>query len=204
MAKQVLGKNQLTFRLCPWAPSLTLVMRKGSIDVMNIFYLDENPALCAAYHCDKHAIKMLLETAQLLCSAHHVCGTPTPEMYRLTHKNHPVACWVRASKHNYDWTYRLFKCLATEYNVRYNKTHRSWQKLHQVLELPPANIPDITWQEPPQCMPEKYRQHSTVEAYRDYYVAEKSNFCKWKNGMEIGLADWFNPRLEKLNMVALA
>ena len=37
---------------------------------MNIFYLDENPWVNAEMHCDKHCVKMILETAQMLCTAH--------------------------------------------------------------------------------------------------------------------------------------
>ena len=39
---------------------------------MNIFYLDTNPALCAEYHCDKHVVKMIIEYAQMLSTAHRV------------------------------------------------------------------------------------------------------------------------------------
>jgi hypothetical protein len=51
---------------------------------MNIFYLDKDPETCAQYHCDKHVVKMILETAQLLCATQWLCGTEAP--YRLTHK----------------------------------------------------------------------------------------------------------------------
>jgi hypothetical protein len=39
---------------------------------MNIFFLDFDTKKCAKYHCDKHVVKMILETAQLLCGVHHV------------------------------------------------------------------------------------------------------------------------------------
>jgi hypothetical protein len=39
---------------------------------MNIFYLDEDPKICAQYHCDKHVVKMIIEYAQLLSTAHRV------------------------------------------------------------------------------------------------------------------------------------
>jgi len=45
---------------------------------MNIFFLDFDVKKCAEYHCDKHVVKMILETAQLLCSAHHVTGGTAP------------------------------------------------------------------------------------------------------------------------------
>ena len=46
---------------------------------MNIFFLDENPTLSAQYHVDKHVVKMILETAQLLCSVHHVTEQVTEQ-----------------------------------------------------------------------------------------------------------------------------
>jgi hypothetical protein len=37
---------------------------------MNIFVLDSNPKKCAQYHSNSHVVKMVLETAQLLCGVH--------------------------------------------------------------------------------------------------------------------------------------
>ena len=59
---------------------------------MNIFYLDEDPKLCAQYHCDRHCVKMVLETAQLLCTAHWMTGGEAP--YKKTHFNHPSNKWA--------------------------------------------------------------------------------------------------------------
>ena len=39
---------------------------------MNIFYLDKNPNTAAKMMCDKHIIKMILESAQMLCTAKRV------------------------------------------------------------------------------------------------------------------------------------
>ena len=39
---------------------------------MNIFYLHPNPNKAAAYHYDKHKVKMILEAAQMLCTAHRM------------------------------------------------------------------------------------------------------------------------------------
>ena len=39
---------------------------------MNIFYLDRDEQKAAQYHCDKHVVKMILESAQLLSTAHRV------------------------------------------------------------------------------------------------------------------------------------
>ena len=67
---------------------------------MNIFFLDENPQLNAQYHCDKHVVKMILETAQLLCSVHHMCDE-VDVPYKLAHKNNPCSIWCRKSLTNY-------------------------------------------------------------------------------------------------------
>ena len=39
---------------------------------MNIFYLNESPEIAAVEHNDKHCVKMILESAQMLCTAHRV------------------------------------------------------------------------------------------------------------------------------------
>lgn len=86
---------------------------------MNIFYLDSNPTLCAKYHNDKHVVKMILETAQLLCGVHWVTGKEAP--YKLSHKNHPCSIWVRSSLENYLWLCELGLELCDEYTYRYGK-----------------------------------------------------------------------------------
>ena len=69
---------------------------------MNIFFLDYDTQKCAQYHCDKHVVKMVLETAQLLCGVHHTTPQVTPQVpYKLSHKNHPCAIWCRESLSNY-------------------------------------------------------------------------------------------------------
>jgi len=45
---------------------------------MNIFFLDWDVKKCAEYHCDKHIVKMILETAQLLCGVHHMTPQVDP------------------------------------------------------------------------------------------------------------------------------
>lgn len=39
---------------------------------MNIFVLDEQPEIAAQMMCDKHVVKMIVESCQLLSTAHHV------------------------------------------------------------------------------------------------------------------------------------
>jgi hypothetical protein len=91
---------------------------------MNIFFLDENPTLSAQYHVDKHVVKMILETAQLLCSVHHTTPQVTPQVpYKLSHKNHPCAVWARQSLSNYLYLCELGLELGKEYTHRLSLIH---------------------------------------------------------------------------------
>lgn len=152
---------------------------------MNIFYLDTNPILAARYACDKHVVKMILETCQLLSTAHVVLDG-NQVAYKATHKNHPSAVWVRASGHNYMWTVAYLAWLFVEYSVRYDKKH-ACEKHYAALWHLPENIPDRDnamiekHTAPPQCMPDHCKRSDTVEAYREYYRTEKAYFAKWKN-----------------------
>lgn len=146
---------------------------------MNIFILDLDPELCAQYHCDKHVVKMILETAQLLSTAHHVLDGPRSDLYKPTHVNHPCAVWLRESVANYMWTYSLFRELSREYTYRYGKDHKSWILLGDILSSPPANIPDCGPTPMALAMPDKYKCPFPVHAYRDYYCGDKARMLKW-------------------------
>ena len=152
---------------------------------MNIFILDENPHVCATQMCDKHVVKMILETAQMLCSAHPKGDAP----YKRTHYNHPCTVWSRESKQNYDWLITHGYALHGEYLDRYNRVH----KCLSIIEWCEANkdslnLPDIGLTKFAQAMPEEYKQESAVQAYRDYYIHEKSQFAFWKSEK---IPSWF-------------
>ena len=53
---------------------------------MNIFYLDKCPVKAAKYQYNKHVVKMILESAQMLCTAHHHYNmfTDVPYKRRIT------------------------------------------------------------------------------------------------------------------------
>ena len=92
---------------------------------MNIFHLDKDPEICAVYHCDKHVVKMILETAQMLSTAWRQSDTPPALAYKEAYLNHPMTKWVRETQYNYLWSYELFRELQAEYKHRYNKIHKS-------------------------------------------------------------------------------
>ena len=155
---------------------------------MNIFFLHPDPAIAAEMHCDKHCVKMILETAQMLCTAHRVLDgdkcADQKGMYKTAHLNHPSTKWVRGSRLQYEWTYDLFKFLCDEYTSRYDKVHLTDKKFRKILSTPPffISVPPCSTDmvDPPQCMPDQYKvPDDAVKAYRDYYIGEKAGFAKW-------------------------
>ena len=107
---------------------------------MNIFYLDKCPNKAAKVQYNKHVVKMILESAQMLCAAHHVLGNPDDVPYKLAHKNHPSTIWVRENSLHYEWLYEHFVALSREYNKRYGKTHMSFDKCYVPCMSHPENI----------------------------------------------------------------
>jgi hypothetical protein len=148
---------------------------------MNIFFLDENPTLSAKYHVDKHVVKMILETAQLLCGVHHATDQLTDQVpYKLSHKNHPCAVWARESLSNYLYLCELGLELGKEYTYRYGKRHKSIDVIEWCIVNKP-NIPDIGFTTPAMAMPDEFKVDSVVESYRNYYMGAKSDLASWKN-----------------------
>ena len=184
---------------------------------MNIFYIHADPATCAQQHVDKHVVKMILEYAQLLSTAHRFLdGTPVVSrrvttgrkqttynlhdsrdgmLYRATHLNHPSAKWVRHSACNYRWLFKLWIELMREYNYRYGKIHASARLIPHLKELP-NNIEENGFSAPWRAMPEDYKVDRsepdyTIKSYRAYYNGAKINMFKWKNRPT---PDWINTR----------
>jgi hypothetical protein len=152
---------------------------------MNIFILDSDLNSSVCYHPDKHVVKMPLELAQMLSTAHHVLDgdLASTQLYKKTHVNHPCSKWIRETKGNYLYGYNLFKQLCQEYTFRYNKCHLSWIKLHKILANPPKNIRDDTTITPfALAMPETYKNfNDPVQSYRQYFLGEKTHIFSWKN-----------------------
>lgn len=141
---------------------------------MNIFYLDKDPYKAASYFYDKHKVKMILESAQMLCTAHHVCGNPDDVPYRQAHLNHPSTIWARESRPNYFWLYEHMIALGQEYTKRYGKIHMTIDKCRFALSFCPDGITSVVFTEPPQCMPDEYKVPGcSITAYWNYYEQDK-------------------------------
>ena len=175
---------------------------------MNIFFLDTDTKQCAKYHCDKHVVKMILEYCQLLSTAHRVLDEDClsewmdERLYKKTHVNHPSSVWVRQDARHYQYVWDLLYSLSQEYRQRYDKGHKSWDDLKFALCTYPKNISKEDIMKPlclddaPQCMPDEYKDKSTIQAYRNYYNGGKAYMAKWKNTVT---PEWFKPQLEEVN-----
>ena len=174
---------------------------------MNIFVLSEEPREAAQMVCDKHCSKMIIESAQMLSTAHrmldgymerrpsksgkvmvkyyvHPNDNLEKTLYKAVHHHHPCTVWSMESKDNYQWHYEHFLGLIDEFSVRYKKQHMTANKLKEVLAICPQNIPDVGLTEFPQAMkafPECMVEGNPVQAYRNYYHASK-HFAKWEKG----------------------
>jgi hypothetical protein len=147
---------------------------------MNIFYLDRNPSHAAQMMVDRHVVKMVVESAQMLSTAHRVLdGDIIPELYRATHKNHPSSVWVRQSANHYGWLMYHLSALSEEYTFRYGKVHAT-TRLFPLLKILPENIPQVGFTPPPCCMDTDYiLSEDAVENYRNYYKHGKAHLHTW-------------------------
>jgi hypothetical protein len=145
---------------------------------MNIFILDLDPIQAAQYHNDRHCVKMILETTQLLSAAVPYLEEGMIGPYKATHLNHPCSIWARTCKGNYNWLWKLGMALSREYTHRYGRAHKCESYL-QALRLSKSTSRKMT----PfaQVMPEQYRNPDVVTAYRAYYLREKRDLAQWTN-----------------------
>lgn len=153
---------------------------------MNIFVLDTDIEKCARFHCDQHVGKMILESAQILCTALNKKGYVTP--YRSTHFKHPSVLWVEESVDNFRWLWQLAQALNREFRWRHDrdKDHASVAVLGYIEK---ADYESRGLTPFPQAMPETYKvPDDAVCAYRNFYIGEKARFATWKKR---GAPDWF-------------
>lgn len=144
---------------------------------MNIFVLDEDPASAARMMCDRHVVKMILESGQMLCAAHPLGTAP----WKRTHYNHPCTVWARASTSNYEWLAVHGLELCAEYTRRYKKRHGSEDVLIWCAENVPAGVPVGPLTSFAIAIKDvKYHTGEPVSSYRAYYKGEKSRFATWR------------------------
>lgn len=153
---------------------------------MNIFVLDRDVPTCARYHADRHVIKMILESTQMLCTVLHQNGIQAP--YKPTHPHHPCTLWVGRSLSNWRWLRKLSLSLNDEFRLRF-KSPKDHSSALVARGLPEPPIEDLGLTDFAQAMPERYRDpRNPVAAYRRFYIAEKASFATWTARP---VPDWF-------------
>ena len=176
---------------------------------MNVFYIHKDPVIAAKQHCDKHCTKMIVEYAQLMCTAHRLLDGEEyfdknkrghrlrrwrlpddreQRLYLASHYGHPSNVWVRTSTQHYDWLYELFNALCAEFTLRYGKFHKTDLDLREYLERKPDNLQDNGFVDPPKAMPDQYKLTKTIPSYRNFYATEKRRFATWKTKKP----DWYD------------
>ena len=157
---------------------------------MNIFALDYNPKLAAEYHNDNHSSKMILETAQILCTVHHSIGIAESWMYKPYQPNNPCMIWARQSVSNYDWLLELGLALGDEKEFRTGKRHKSSTIIDKLslFQFDRKLLPHTPLQPFIQVMPEEYRSSNAIESYRKLYMTEKRYLANWTIRKQ---PDWF-------------
>ena len=160
---------------------------------MNIFYVHKDPAHAAICLPDKLVVKMPLESAQMLSTAHRLLSGDEycneRGIYLKAYMNHPCTIWARETSQNYMWLYYHFFALCKEYETRYDRQHLSYVKLNDALSQLPLGITKAGLTTMPQAMPDEYKNDDPVKAYRDYVVNEKT-YAQW-NKIPTRQPDWW-------------
>lgn len=174
---------------------------------MNIFVLDKDPQVAAAFHCNKHVVKMILESGQMMCTTHwlHLLRSKNLSLkdfrrirdaqqwlfdntdnkcqppWKMSHTKHPCTIWTGINSGNYEWHLRLMRGLLDEYTKRYQKSHKSEAVYQWLAKNRPIQISRGQLTEHPQCMPDECKvTKNPVKAYRNYYTKYKNHFAKWE------------------------
>lgn len=178
---------------------------------MNIFYIDRDPIVAAQSLVDKHVVKMILESVQLLSTAHRIIDGEMYQgksktgrnakrwrlfdsreqiLYLATHVNHPSAVWCRSSVENYNWLVEHLYAMMDEYTHRYGKVHKCHGELAYMLQSPPFKLKEWDWTDPPPAMDAKYIvSNDSLTNYRNYYRIDKERMHKWTNRQT---PEWIN------------
>ncbi len=183
---------------------------------MNIFILDKCPVKSAQMQCDKHVVKMILESGQMLSTAHRMLDgklTKRPSqsgktmskywelsdpimekaLYKAVHTGHPCTVWTMETNSNYNWHYKHFIALCDEYTKRYGKVHMTDTKLRDILRRPPVMTNYSNERTPFRlamgASPECIDHSDPIGSYRKFYQTKQERFSMtWTNSI---VPDWF-------------
>ena len=181
---------------------------------MNIFATRKDPERAALDLQEIHR-KMILESAQLLSTAHVKLDGRQPG-YGATHANHPSAVWVRDSPDNYRWLVEYTLSATAEFKRRNGQEHKSGIMVKEKLRKPPRNYEDTTLGLTPVrlAIAPSYRINEgknwreVIAAYRWYYCvdklffdSDKTNWFEWNRWHNAHPPEWFVSFWEERGLV---
>lgn len=164
---------------------------------MNIFRSHPSPLISAVNLDDLRCGKMVVESGQLLVAGVRIIladmgyedweielvlkeyGILTSKgtTWKITHQNHPASIWTRKSYGNYVWVALHGIALANEFEKRFDKPHNSKPVLIGLLSIGVnllKEFMDSGETEPPQCMPDEYKNKDPHVAYRNYLRSKEN------------------------------
>lgn len=120
---------------------------------MNIFILGESPKDSAIFQHDRHVVKMILESCQMLSTASLIDDKLLPlleeldisydSFYKSTHMNHPCNVWLRESRANFVWLTIHLDALLVEYQHRFPGRVHKCSDLRYIFAGMSARIADL-------------------------------------------------------------
>ena len=165
---------------------------------MNLFLLSRSRRRGAKRHCNRHVVKMILETTQLLWTSVHMSGMDVDKLplrpYRKTHVWHPTAMWVRETPRNWEFAVELGLALCAEYTRRFKKRHACETHLRFLKQLgycPPLETREYTRPRgpmkggctplplamPSDCVVYQKGVPNAVASYRKYYGRKRREWA---------------------------
>jgi len=149
---------------------------------MNIFILNKNIYSSAASHINSHVCKMPTELGQICSTVVRKINPDEDSVWKSTHPNHPCTIWAGLCRDNFIYAIETGIALCHEYSIRYKKRHAALEIINNaaqyIRQIPNEKIPKIYigyWPvtEPPQAMPDKFKDSDVITAYRNYYIGDK-------------------------------
>jgi hypothetical protein len=158
---------------------------------VNIFFLSDCPEKSAKLLCNRHKVRMPLESAGMLAFAFPEGETPIPNLRSNRHHKHPASVWARQSKSNFEWLLIHALTQAEDYKKHYKREHASEKHIHwfknnyHKISFPRAELTSFS-----RCF-SSFKEYldntesNTIKAYQSFYWLDKKTFAKWPSLEEI-------------------
>jgi hypothetical protein len=162
---------------------------------VNIFVVNENPYIAARNLCDKHVVKMIVESCQMLSTSDQLHrGLPRNQRYKIAYQHHPCVRSLQ-NQSNYIWLTHHLRGLLQEYTARYSK-HHSCEKLFEDYWMKTYLMHSFDFSKTnfPKCMPDQFKTDSTIDSYRNYYRFKKETLKTFSYRIPENCPKWLDSK----------